>query len=144
MIGRVGETSASFEARSAPRLYPTERLGVKFPGPTRHFRQIDPLPTLSACPLRSDRVRTFAPQRIDAVCQQRTNAMQQRLFDHLVGTGEQRDGWIEAQCFGSPEIDDKLEFRSLLDRQITGPFPLEDAIDIRRGASVEIDEFNTV
>jgi hypothetical protein len=32
-----------------------------------HFRQIDPLPTLSACPLRSDRVRTFAPQRIDAV-----------------------------------------------------------------------------
>jgi hypothetical protein len=34
-----------------------------------HFRQIDPLPTLSACPLRSDRVRTFAPQRIDAVCQ---------------------------------------------------------------------------
>src|SRR5208337_3700745 len=32
-----------------------------------HFRQINPLPTLSACPLRSDRVRTFAPQRIDAV-----------------------------------------------------------------------------
>jgi hypothetical protein len=28
-----------------------------------HFRQIDPLPTLSACPLRSDLVRTFAPQR---------------------------------------------------------------------------------
>jgi hypothetical protein len=26
-----------------------------------HFRQIDPLPTLSACPLRSDRVRAFAP-----------------------------------------------------------------------------------
>ena len=31
MIGRVEETSASFEARSAPRLYPTEGLGVKFP-----------------------------------------------------------------------------------------------------------------
>src|ERR1700738_4453439 len=45
-----------------------EGLGVKFPGPTRHFRQIDPLPTLSACPLRSDRVRTFAPQRLDAAC----------------------------------------------------------------------------
>jgi hypothetical protein len=27
-----------------------------------HFRQIDPLPTLSACPLRSDRVRIFAPR----------------------------------------------------------------------------------
>jgi hypothetical protein len=39
MIGRVEETSASFEARSAPRLYPTERLGVKFPGPTRQDRR---------------------------------------------------------------------------------------------------------
>jgi hypothetical protein len=28
----------------------------------------------AACPLRSDRVRTFAPQRIDAVCQTRTFA----------------------------------------------------------------------
>src|SRR6516164_11726536 len=37
MIGRVEETSASFEARSAPRLYPTERLGVQFPGSTRQF-----------------------------------------------------------------------------------------------------------
>jgi hypothetical protein len=34
-----------------------------------HFRQIDPLPMLSACPLRSDRVRTFATQRFDVVCQ---------------------------------------------------------------------------
>jgi hypothetical protein len=31
-----------------------------------HFRQIDPLPTLSACPLRSDRFRNSASQRIDA------------------------------------------------------------------------------
>src|SRR6202011_5642323 len=47
MIGRVEETSASFEARSAPRLYPTERLGVKFPGPTR--------PTICPCPLDTKR-----------------------------------------------------------------------------------------
>jgi hypothetical protein len=39
MIGRVEETSASFEARTAPRLYPTERLGVQFPGPTRPDRR---------------------------------------------------------------------------------------------------------
>ena len=37
MIGGIEETSASFEARSAPRSYPTERLGVKLPGPTRHL-----------------------------------------------------------------------------------------------------------
>jgi len=36
-----------------------------------HFRQIDPLPTLSACPLRSVRVRTFAQQQFDAVCHKR-------------------------------------------------------------------------
>ena len=48
---------------------------MKFPGPTRHFRQIDPLPTLSACPLRSDRVRTFAPQRIVAKVESRMGAV---------------------------------------------------------------------
>jgi hypothetical protein len=43
-----------------------EGLGVKFPGPTRHFRQMDPLPTLSACPLRSDRVGTHAVQQTES------------------------------------------------------------------------------
>ena len=51
MIGRVEETSASFEARSAPRLYPTERLGVKFPGPTRQKRRIDAPDEFAECPL---------------------------------------------------------------------------------------------
>jgi hypothetical protein len=40
-----------------------------------HFRQIDPVPTLSACPLRSDRVRTFAPQRIVAKCHTRADEL---------------------------------------------------------------------
>src|ERR1700732_1196266 len=47
MIGRVEETSASFEARSAPRLYPTERLGVKFPGPTRPNAKYQHKPAMS-------------------------------------------------------------------------------------------------
>jgi hypothetical protein len=72
---------------------------VKFPGPTRHFRQIDPLPTLSACPLRSDRAQTFAPQRFDAVCQLGTHAVQQSrpLLDHIVGDAEQRRWDFEAE-----------------------------------------------
>jgi hypothetical protein len=37
-----------------------------------------------------------------------------------------------------------LEFGGLLDRKITGLFPLENAIDIRRGAPIEIDKFNAV
>src|SRR5260221_12942186 len=44
-----------------------------------HFRQIDTLPTLSACPLRSDRVRHLAPQRSDATCQERRSAVQQKV-----------------------------------------------------------------
>src|SRR6516225_2038586 len=59
-----------------------ERAEVQFLSATRHFRQINPLPTLSACPLRSDRVRTFAPR----------GAAQQKsvFFDHLVSCHKQR------------------------------------------------------
>jgi hypothetical protein len=49
------------------RSNPEPRMSVE-----GHFRRIDPLPTLSACPLRSDRVRTFAPQQFDAVCHKPT------------------------------------------------------------------------
>src|SRR5258708_34149477 len=48
-----------------------------------HFRQIDPLPTFAACPLRSDRVRTFAPRRIDAGCQQLTLPQVTKLLGSL-------------------------------------------------------------
>jgi hypothetical protein len=54
--------------------------------PLGHFRQIDQLPTFSACPLRSDRVRTFAPQRFDAMVESRMGAvawaMRQRSVSH--------------------------------------------------------------
>src|ERR1700730_198906 len=55
-----------------------------------HFRQIDPLPTFSACPLRSDRARTFAPQRIDAVCQELTHAAQQTSRHSMISSAVAR------------------------------------------------------
>src|ERR1700731_2674710 len=76
MIGRVEETSASFEARSAPRLYPTEGLGVQFPGPTRHSRRLDAPQEFAACPLSSDCDRADALQRADAKCHKLTHAVQ--------------------------------------------------------------------
>ena len=42
-------------------------------------RRIDTPEEFSACPLRSDRVRTFAPQRIDAVCHNRPRAFARLL-----------------------------------------------------------------
>jgi hypothetical protein len=101
-----------------------------------HFRQIDPLPTLSACPLRSDRVRTFAPQRIDAVCQNRTHAPHQtrdagvaRLLDYLIGAQEKRLGHRQAERLGGGQIDDKLEFGRLFDWDVTGLGPAKNLID---------------
>src|ERR1700731_4979373 len=73
MIGRVEETSASFEARSAPRLYPTEGLGVKFPGPTRHKPRMRSGPGASLCPQYLQSRRDFVHRSERRRCQLRAS-----------------------------------------------------------------------
>jgi hypothetical protein len=53
-----------------------------------------------------------------------------RLFDHLVGAGEQRWRHVEAERLGTLEVDNELEFSRLLNRQITRFLAFEDAADI--------------
>ena len=50
-------------------------------------------------------------------------------FDHLVGTGEERGRDRKAEFAGSFEIDHKLKFRGLLDRQIGGFCALQNFVD---------------
>jgi hypothetical protein len=76
-----------------------------------HFRQIDPLPTLSAGPLRSDRVRTFAAQRFDELAAYSITSSRAR---------EQQRRHFEAERLGGLEIDYQLQLGWKLDRQITG------------------------
>src|SRR5262252_10198949 len=57
---------------------------------------------------------------------------EQTSFDHLMGGGDELLRHIEAERIRGLEVDDKLEFGRLLDRQVAGPFSLEDAIDIGR------------
>jgi hypothetical protein len=39
-------------------------------------------------------------------------------FDHLVGAGEQRRRHFEAECFRGPEVNDELECRGQLNREV--------------------------
>jgi hypothetical protein len=42
------------------------------------------------------------------------------LFDHLVGEQLDRVGHLETKCPGRLQVDDKLEFGGLRDRQVGG------------------------
>ena len=59
------------------------------------------------------------------------------LLDHLVGASDNRRRKFKAERLGRPEINDQLKLRRLLDRQISGPRPLEDLVDEPGGAIIE-------
>ena len=48
-----------------------------------------------------------------------------RLFDHLVGLGEQRRRHVESQRLGGLEIDDKLELGRRLHREVVRSLPTQ-------------------
>src|SRR5262245_4994172 len=57
------------------------------------------------------------------------------LFNHLVGTGEQRWRYGNAKCLGGLDVDYKLEFCWLLYRKIRRFGTFNDLVDINAGTT---------
>src|SRR4029450_11172231 len=53
-------------------------------------------------------------------------------LNHLVGAGQQSRRHLDAERLSSPEVDGKLEFGRLLNRQVSRLGAFQDAIDIER------------
>jgi len=66
---------------------------------------------------------------MSALCQKRT--LERRLFDHLVGAGENCWWNIQTKRLRCFEINDQIEFYGLLDRELCRVCALENLIDIR-------------
>src|SRR4029453_5694005 len=60
------------------------------------------------------------------------------LFDHLVGTRDERRRHFQAERLGSLEIDYQLVFRRCLYRQISRLLASEDAVDVSGRSSEHI------
>ena len=60
-----------------------------------------------------------------------------RSLDHLVGAGEDRWRNGEADRLRGPEIDDQLEGRRLLNRQVRGLFALQNPSGVNAGLAME-------
>jgi hypothetical protein len=74
---------------------------------TGQKRRFDRRPMTSGLPRGTDLVR---PTRHVTTCQQQTRAQQiTSLFDHLVGLGEQRRRYDEAERFSSLKVDYEIE-----------------------------------
>src|SRR5437764_1215828 len=63
-----------------------------------------------------------------------------RSFDHLVRSGEQFLWDADSKRLGSLEVDDKVHFRGLLDRQVRRVLAAEDSAGVSASQAVRLDD----
>src|SRR5262249_34988240 len=66
------------------------------------------------------------------------------LFDHLVGSGEQRRRHLEAERLRGYQIDDEVELCRLLDGEFAGLRPAQDLVDVYGDASKQVREVRPI
>jgi hypothetical protein len=98
----------------------TQNIGIVSPGIVTIHRESE---------LNFSPITNVVFHRLD-----RTSLRLAHSFDHLVGAGEQPWRHGETKRLSSLEVDYQLELGRVLDRQVTGFFALEDAIDIGRSS----------
>ena len=139
----LSQPSASFEARSAPRSYPTtadQRVhrGMSAAGGSRRSRAGWRVPRRSpgkverlAAP--SSRTHRRAPPAASGSVMRRwkPHLGHVRLLDHLVRRGQQRFRDGEAEGLGGLDIDDQFEFGRLQHRHSQPPSAPERLTAIR-------------
>jgi hypothetical protein len=76
------------------------------------------------------------------MCQEKT--FPTHSLDHLVGATEQRQRHGEAERFRGLEIDDQLDFRGLLDRQIGRLLALEKLTSVDTDQTIRIRKTGSV
>ena len=75
---------------------------------------------MSALPPKADMCSALVNVRFVPIADIRATS-----FDHLVGAADKRVGDVEAERLGGLEVDDQLDLRGLLDRQIGRLLALE-------------------
>src|SRR5262245_46892309 len=65
-------------------------------------------------------------------------------LDHFVSEREQLVGNLQTERVGGLAIDDQLEFRGLLDREVGRLGALEDLVHVLRGTTVQLPNIDTV
>ena len=67
-----------------------------------------------------------------------------RLFDHLIGTYEQRRWYVEPKRFGCLEVDDSFVLGRRLYRKLSRFCAAQDTIDVGRGVLKHVNVVNSV